>query len=56
MGDHAVTQPEDLVTATLEMEPGTRVPVEVLREGRRQTVDVELGRRPPLRRPTQQGG
>jgi S1-C subfamily serine protease len=56
MGDRAVTQPEDLVTATLEMEPGTRVPVEVLREGRRQTVDVELGRRPPLRRPAQQGG
>jgi S1-C subfamily serine protease len=55
LGDHTIAQPEDLVSATLEMEPGTRVPVEVLRNGKRQTVEVELGRRPPLRR-TAPGG
>jgi len=55
MGERAVTQPDDPVSATLETEPGTRVPVEVVREGRRHTVEVELGRRPPLRRPAAGG-
>jgi serine protease DegQ len=51
LGDHAVDQPEDLAGATMELEPGTKVPIEVTRDGRRASVQVELGRRPPLRRP-----
>ena len=47
LGDHAIGEPEDLVGATLEMEPGTRVPVEVVRQGKNVTLEVELGRRPP---------
>jgi len=46
-----IDQPEDLAGATLELEPGAKVPVEVVRDGRRTSVDVELGNRPPLRRP-----
>jgi serine protease DegQ len=48
--DHAIEQPNDLVSETLESEPGTKVPVEVSRNGKRQTLDVVLGTRPPLRR------
>ena len=49
LGDHAIDQPEDLAGATMELEPGSKVPVEFLRDGRRGTLEVELGRRPPLR-------
>ena len=52
LGNQAIDDPNDLVGAILELEPGSRVAVDVLRNGKRQTVNVELGRRPPLRRPT----
>lgn len=54
LGTHAVDQPEDLAGATMELEPGAKVPVELVRDGRRQMIQVELGRRPPLR-PQQRG-
>jgi len=49
LGDRAVEQPEDLAGATMELEPAARVPVERVRDGRSETLQVELGRRPPLR-------
>jgi S1-C subfamily serine protease len=49
LGEHAIEEPGDLVSATLELEPGTKVPVEVMRNGQKKTLEVELGRRPPLR-------
>jgi S1-C subfamily serine protease len=56
LGDHVIDEPGDLVTATLELEPGTHVPVEVVRNGAQRTLDVELGRRPPLRQRQREGG
>jgi S1-C subfamily serine protease len=56
LGDHAIENPDDLAGAILELEPGARVPVDVIRDGKHQTLDVELGRRPPLRRPASSGG
>ena len=53
-GDRPIEDPEDVAALTLELEPGTKVPIEVQRNGRRQTMDVTLGTRPPLRR-TQSG-
>ena len=50
LGERAIQEPHDLVGATLELEPGARVAVQVLRDGRRETVEGELGRRPPLQR------
>ncbi len=50
MSDRAIEQPDDVAGVTLELEPGTKLAMEVLRNGRRQTVDVTLGTRPPLRR------
>ncbi|HEY1328734.1 MAG TPA: trypsin-like peptidase domain-containing protein [Casimicrobiaceae bacterium] len=55
LGDRSIDEPDDLVGAVLEMEPGTKVPVEVVRDGRHETLEVELGRRPPLRRPSSNG-
>jgi len=55
LGERTIDQPEDVLGATLEYEPGTRVPVEVVREGRRQTLNVELGRRPVSRAQPQRG-
>ena len=49
LGEHVVDQPEDLAGATMELEPGASVAVELIRDGRRQSLQVELGRRPPLR-------
>ena len=49
-GDHAIEQPEDVVDATLEAEPGATVALEVMRNGKQRTVDVVLGTRPALRR------
>src|SRR5690242_1423576 len=54
-GDRPIEQPEDLAGMTLELEPGTNVALEVLRNGRPETVKVTLGTRPPLRR-TQSAG
>ncbi|HVE49270.1 MAG TPA: trypsin-like peptidase domain-containing protein [Casimicrobiaceae bacterium] len=50
LGNREILEPRDLVGATLEHEPGNRVAVQILRDGRRETREVELGRRPPLRR------
>jgi serine protease DegQ len=55
LGEHAIDEPGDLVTATLELEPGSKVPVEVLRDGQPKTLEVELGRRPPLRQRERRG-
>ena len=52
--DRAIEQPEDVAGMTLELEPGSKVTLEVLRNGKREPVDVTLGTRPPLRR-TQPG-
>jgi S1-C subfamily serine protease len=49
-GDRPIEEPDDVAALTLELEPGTRVPVEVQRNGKRQTMDITLGTRPPLRR------
>jgi S1-C subfamily serine protease len=45
-GDEPVRSVEDLYAALRERSPGDRVEVEVVRGGRRQTVDVRLGERP----------
>jgi len=37
----AIDDPNDPVGATLELEPGSRVTVDVLRNGKRQTVNVD---------------
>jgi S1-C subfamily serine protease len=55
VGERPIEQPGDLASITMEFEPGMRVPVEVERDSRRLTLDVELGRRPPLRRTPQPG-
>jgi serine protease DegQ len=49
-GDRPIEEPDDVAALTLELEPGTKVPIEVQRNGKRQTMDVTLGTRPPLRR------
>jgi serine protease DegQ len=56
LGDRAIEQPEDVLAATLEYEPGTRVPVEIVRNGRHETAQIDLGRRPPLRAAPAPGG
>ena len=55
VGQRPIEQPGDLASVTMDLEPGTRVPVEVERDNRRLTLAVELGRRPPLRRSPQPG-
>jgi serine protease DegQ len=55
LGDRAIDDPADLAAAILELEPGSRVSLDLLRNGRQQTVSVELGRRPALRRPASAG-
>jgi serine protease DegQ len=49
-GDHKIEQPEDVAGATLELEPGTRVTLDVERDGKHRNVEVTLGTRPALRR------
>jgi serine protease DegQ len=55
IGERTVGQPEDLAGATMELEPGSKVPIERMRDGRSETLQVELGRRPPLRAPAAPG-
>jgi S1-C subfamily serine protease len=50
MGDTPVAQADDLAAATMQLDPGTKVTVEVVRDGKHGTVDVQLGQRPPLKR------
>ncbi|HET8877341.1 MAG TPA: trypsin-like peptidase domain-containing protein [Casimicrobiaceae bacterium] len=49
-GDQRIEQPDDVAGATLELEPGTRVALEVVRDGKHRTLQVVLGTRPALRR------
>ena len=56
VGDRAIEQPEDVLAATLAYEPGVRVPVEVVRDGKHLTLTIELGRRPPARPQARAGG
>ncbi|MEA2400988.1 MAG: hypothetical protein QOK00_1391 [Thermoleophilaceae bacterium] len=43
---HQVTEPQDVSTAVNALKPGDRVQVEVLRDGQRHTVAVDLATRP----------
>jgi serine protease DegQ len=43
-----IGNPEDVAAATLELEPGTKVTLDVLRNGGHKDVQVALGTRPPL--------
>ena len=49
-GTHDIDEPQDVAGATLELEPGASVAAEIVRDGRRRTVNVVLGTRPALRR------
>ena len=42
-----IGNPEDVAAATLELEPGTKVKLDVLRDGRHRDIEVTLGTRPP---------
>jgi S1-C subfamily serine protease len=46
---HEIANPEDVAAATLELEPGTKVTLDVLRNGRHRYIEVALGTRPPPR-------
>jgi S1-C subfamily serine protease len=46
---HEIANPEDVAAATLELEPGTKVTLDVLRNGRHRDIEVALGTRPPPR-------
>ena len=46
VGDQAIANTGDLTRALFRYQPGTTVPVEVVRAGQRQTITVTLGRRP----------
>ncbi len=50
-GDEPVRSVEDVYAALRDRNPGDRVEIEVVREGRRQAIDVRLGERPETRRP-----
>jgi len=55
-GGHEIGNPEDVAAATLELEPGTKVKLEVLRNGRHRDIEVALGTRPPPRPPRVRAG
>jgi serine protease DegQ len=55
LGGQPIEQPSDLSSTILTLDSGSRVPVDIVRNGRRATIEVELGKRPPLRRPGQPG-
>jgi S1-C subfamily serine protease len=44
-----IDDPEDVAAATLELEPGTKVTLDVLRGGSHKDIQVALGTRPPPR-------
>jgi serine protease DegQ len=50
LGDHGINEPEDLAGATLDLEPGTRVTLDVVRDGKRRSLQAVLGTRPSLQR------
>ncbi len=45
-GDHVIEDAKALSRAVAEMKPGTTVPVEIVRAGKHQTIDVEIGTMP----------
>ena len=47
VGDKEVTPDQTLSYLAANLEPGSRVPVEVIRDGKRQTVQLTVGTRPP---------
>ena len=47
IGDKDVTPDQTLSNITAALAPGTRVPFEVIRDGKRMTLNVTLGTRPP---------
>ena len=49
IGDKIVEHPQDLRGVVIGAEPGTRVAIELLRNGRRATVDADLGPLPAAR-------
>jgi len=49
VGERDVSQAQDVLTALVGVEPGAHVPVDVVRDGKRKTVDV-LAASPPPRR------
>jgi len=55
LGGQPIEQPSDLSSTILTLDAGSRVPVDIVRNGRRATIEVELGKRPPFRRPGQPG-
>jgi hypothetical protein len=50
-----VDEPEELMCAILQLDPGAQVQIDVVRDAKRRTLDVELGIRSPLR-PSPLGG
>ena len=46
VGDTAIESADDLSQSLARYEPGETVPVEINRDGERQSVDVKLGERP----------
>jgi S1-C subfamily serine protease len=46
IGDRKVTEVEDAFAELREHRPGERIELELLRDGKRQTVTVTLARRP----------
>lgn len=52
VGEVDVVEPRDLIFAVADLEPGTRIPIELLRGGERRTIEVAIGQRPvqPTRR------
>ncbi|MCW3835262.1 Do family serine endopeptidase [Sphingomonas canadensis] len=47
VGDKDVTPDQTLSYLIANLKPGSRVPLELIRDGKRQTVNVTLGKRPP---------
>src|SRR6185437_16857709 len=45
-GDHRINEPGDVAGATLDLEPGARVALDIVRNGKHLTEDVTLGTRP----------
>ena len=43
---HPVVQPDDLARYIAAHQPGESVPLEILRDGKREEVSVTLGKRP----------
>jgi S1-C subfamily serine protease len=51
LGEREIKNPDDLSLAVALIDPGSNVPIEVWRDGKRRELDVELGERPLQRLP-----